>query len=106
MTRGGLKLFPRLPSRGLIEASKYPNGGCALLTRFRDYPVAASLKQFGSSFQSGDSRGFRDYPVAASLKRSVGPVGLGRRGCFRDYPVAASLKPGVISITAFGSPCF
>ncbi len=60
---------------------------------FRDYQVAAPLKQRGASGKRAELLGFRDYQVAAPLKHSLRLSCRSRHVGFRDYQVAAPLKP-------------
>ncbi len=62
-------VFPRLSSRGPIEALVGLGPTLSAKTGFRDYQVAAPLKQMlPKSIRSSGRMCFRDYQVAAPLK--------------------------------------
>ena len=77
-------MFPRLSSRGPIEAwptDRRPSAICG----FRDYQVAAPLKRRHFGGGQDRERGFRDYQVAAPLKPDIAASPLpAALGCFRD----------------------
>ncbi len=81
-----VQLFPRLSSRGPIEAAaslRHRKGLC----RFRDYQVAAPLKRFEFVGVAGVDDCFRDYQVAAPLKLDVDD-----RRSIGATPVSATIK--------------
>ena len=126
-----MNALPRLPSRGLIEATfvhrrwrtlpdlfpGYPagaslkrRGGLRQAVRFDDlfpgYPAGASLKH-AKTVARRDGRGdlFPGYPAGASLKhhRRAGVLARARR-LFPGYPAGASLKPVFAPLRQNGAP--
>ncbi len=83
--------FPRLPSRGPIEAPLF-QGLERRAHPFHDYPVVAPLKR---SWPPGNRAAIQSFPRLPSRgpieAMCVGP-GLALVPAFHDYPVVAPLK--------------